>query len=346
MILPYKTPFTLGHDVADVVTKVGSVVSKFKVGDEVYARPADHRIGTFAEFISINENDVAMKPKNIPMEEAATIPLVGLTAWQALVEIANLHMVKEYVSNDAYSYWSLSSIYSQMVREAITFMSLATFRKYAKWINPNLSHRRNRRQISWERLRANAPKQILHMDLTIFRPSDHTRVYIYLVMDNFSRAILGWKASLQYSSDIALKNLKEVCDKYDLLKSDTRLIVDDGPENSGYINEFLTFPGVQLKKQIAPLDIRQSNSMIESVNKRLKYDYLFTKELSNFEAVEFFLPDAIDSYNNKPLIILSAYTPLEVLHGAFPDKYRFKESSRITVTQRKLANQKRKCCVM
>ena len=90
MILPYKTPFTLGHDVADVVTKVGSVVSKFKVGDEVYARPADHRIGTFAEFISINENDVAMKPKNIPMEEAATIPLVGLTAWQALVEIANL----------------------------------------------------------------------------------------------------------------------------------------------------------------------------------------------------------------------------------------------------------------
>jgi len=90
MILPYKTPFTLGHDVAGVVTKVGSKVSKFKVADEVYARPADHRIGTFAEFISINENDVALKPKNLSMEEAASIPLVGLTAWQALVEKANL----------------------------------------------------------------------------------------------------------------------------------------------------------------------------------------------------------------------------------------------------------------
>jgi NADPH:quinone reductase-like Zn-dependent oxidoreductase len=90
MILPYATPFTLGHDVSGVVTKVGSNVSKFKVGDEVYARPADHRIGTFAEFISINENDVAIKPKNISMEEAASIPLVGLTAWQALVEKANL----------------------------------------------------------------------------------------------------------------------------------------------------------------------------------------------------------------------------------------------------------------
>lgn len=90
IFLPYKPPFTLGHDVAGVVTKVGSRVSKFKVGDEVYARPADHRIGTFAELISMNENDVALKPKNVSMDEAASIPLVGLTVWQALVEKANL----------------------------------------------------------------------------------------------------------------------------------------------------------------------------------------------------------------------------------------------------------------
>lgn len=90
LILPYKAPFILGHDVAGIVTKAGSKVSKFKVGDEVYARPADHRMGTFAEFIAINENDVAFKPRNLSMEEAASIPLVGLTAWQALVEKANL----------------------------------------------------------------------------------------------------------------------------------------------------------------------------------------------------------------------------------------------------------------
>jgi NADPH:quinone reductase-like Zn-dependent oxidoreductase len=90
LILPYKLPLTLGHDVAGVVTKVGSAVTKFKVGDEVYARPAVERIGTFAEFISIDETDVAIKPKNLSMEEAASIPLVGLTAWQALIEKANL----------------------------------------------------------------------------------------------------------------------------------------------------------------------------------------------------------------------------------------------------------------
>jgi NADPH:quinone reductase-like Zn-dependent oxidoreductase len=90
LLLPYKPPFTLGHDVAGVVIKVGSEVTKFKVGDEVFARPRDHRIGTFAEFIAISEDDVAIKPKNLSMEEAASIPLVGLTVWQAFVEKANL----------------------------------------------------------------------------------------------------------------------------------------------------------------------------------------------------------------------------------------------------------------
>lgn len=90
LILPYKMPLVLGHDVAGEVIKAGSKVSRFKVGDKVYARPADYSIGTFAEFISIHENDVALKPNNITMEEAASIPLVGLTSWQALVQIANL----------------------------------------------------------------------------------------------------------------------------------------------------------------------------------------------------------------------------------------------------------------
>src|SRR5947207_5298681 len=90
IFLPYRPPFVLGHDVAGVVTRVGPKVRRFKAGDEVYARPRDHRVGTFAEFIAINEADVALKPKNISMEQAASIPLVGLTAWQALVEVAKV----------------------------------------------------------------------------------------------------------------------------------------------------------------------------------------------------------------------------------------------------------------
>lgn len=90
LILPYRPPFILGHDVAGVVVRVGPRVRQFKVGDEVYARPDDFRIGTFAELIAVKEDSVAIKPKNITMKEAASIPLVGLTAWQALVEKARL----------------------------------------------------------------------------------------------------------------------------------------------------------------------------------------------------------------------------------------------------------------
>src|SRR5213080_4534512 len=89
-ILPYRLPLILGHDVAGVVVGVGSRVRRFKPGDEVYARPADGRIGTFAEFIAIKEDDVAITPKTLTMEEAASIPLVGLTAWQVLIERAIL----------------------------------------------------------------------------------------------------------------------------------------------------------------------------------------------------------------------------------------------------------------
>jgi len=90
LILPYRLPLILGNDVAGVVVRVGRKVRRLKPGDEVYARPHQDRIGAFAELIAMNEADVALKPKNLTMEEAASIPLVGLTAWQVLVERARL----------------------------------------------------------------------------------------------------------------------------------------------------------------------------------------------------------------------------------------------------------------
>ena len=95
LILPYRLPLILGHDVAGVVARVGPRVRQYKVGDEVYARSDDFRIGTFAEFVPVKEASLALKPKGLTMEEAASIPLVGLTAWQALVEKANLKKGKK-----------------------------------------------------------------------------------------------------------------------------------------------------------------------------------------------------------------------------------------------------------
>ncbi|WP_285766080.1 NADP-dependent oxidoreductase [Peribacillus sp. SI8-4] len=87
LLIKYDLPLILGNDFSGVVAKVGTKVTRFKVGDEIYARPRKSKIGTFAEYISIHENDIALKPHNLSFEEAASIPLVGLTSYQALHDI-------------------------------------------------------------------------------------------------------------------------------------------------------------------------------------------------------------------------------------------------------------------
>jgi NADPH:quinone reductase-like Zn-dependent oxidoreductase len=88
--LPYKPPLILGHDLAGVVETVGAAVTRFSPGDAVFARPRDGRIGTLAEYLAVDEDDLAHMPSNLSMTEAAGLPLVGLTAWQVLVERANV----------------------------------------------------------------------------------------------------------------------------------------------------------------------------------------------------------------------------------------------------------------
>jgi NADPH:quinone reductase-like Zn-dependent oxidoreductase len=89
-ILPYSLPLVLGNDVAGTVVAVGAKVRGFKPGDEVFARPGKDRIGTMAERIAVAEADLALKPASISMAEAGSLPLVALTAWQALVERGNV----------------------------------------------------------------------------------------------------------------------------------------------------------------------------------------------------------------------------------------------------------------
>ena len=90
LLLKYKRPFVLGHDLAGTVERLGTDVRDFVIGDEVYSRPRDLRIGAFAEYIAIDHADLARKPKSLSMHEAAAVPLVALAAWQALVDVAEV----------------------------------------------------------------------------------------------------------------------------------------------------------------------------------------------------------------------------------------------------------------
>ncbi len=89
-IIHYTFPWVLGLDVSGVIEAVGAEVTRFAVGDEVWSSPTHRRPGSYAEYVCIDEREVARKPKNLSHEEAASMPLVGLTAYQCLVDKGRL----------------------------------------------------------------------------------------------------------------------------------------------------------------------------------------------------------------------------------------------------------------
>lgn len=131
-VLPYRMPLTLGHDLAGTVVRTGSKVSRFKVGDKVYARPDDLRIGTFAEYIAVRESSVANKPSNLSMEEAASIPLVTLTAWQVLVETAKIQKGQKVFIQAGSG--GVGSIAIQLAKHLGAFVATTTSTRNVEWV--------------------------------------------------------------------------------------------------------------------------------------------------------------------------------------------------------------------
>ncbi|MDY1241992.1 NADP-dependent oxidoreductase [Pseudomonas aeruginosa] len=132
LILPYRMPLVLGHDVAGTVVRVGPRVREFKPGDEVYARPDDFRIGTFAEYIAVKEGSLAHKPANLTMEEAASVPLVALTAWQVLVEIAKLKRGQKVFIQAGSG--GVGTIAIQLAKHLGAFVATTTSTSNVEWV--------------------------------------------------------------------------------------------------------------------------------------------------------------------------------------------------------------------
>jgi NADPH:quinone reductase-like Zn-dependent oxidoreductase len=132
LILPYRLPLILGNDVAGTVVRVGPGVTRFKPGDDVYARPDQDRIGTFAELISVREGSLARKPANLSMEEAASIPLVALTAWQALVETAQLKKEQKVLIHAGSG--GVGTIAIQLAKHLGAFVATTTGTSNVDWV--------------------------------------------------------------------------------------------------------------------------------------------------------------------------------------------------------------------
>jgi len=132
LILPYSLPLVLGNDCAGVVIALGAAVKGFKPGDAVYARVPEQRIGTFAERIAVDQNAVALKPANLSMEQAAGIPLVALTAWQALVDIARLQKGQKVLIHAGSG--GVGTIAIQLAKHLGAVVATTTSTANVKWV--------------------------------------------------------------------------------------------------------------------------------------------------------------------------------------------------------------------
>lgn len=254
---------------------------------------------------------------------------------------SEVSIIKKYLMNKRFKNWSVTSIYYQALRDKAIFMSISTWFKYANRLGIKRKFFKLNRKAEIG-IRATRPLQLLHMDVTIFKPMDHTRIYIYFIVDNFSRTILNWTASVEYSSRIALSVLKDAIHKHNI-EIDSTLVTDGGPENHGEVSRFISDKR-NIKHVIAQKDIIQSNSMVEAVNKHIKYYYLFKKNLKDLNDTRNYLSISIEDYNNKPHGRLYGLTPNETLKGYVPNKDRYKNDIQNARKNRILLNQSIECC--
>jgi hypothetical protein len=207
------------------------------------------------------------------------------------LSIKEVSTIKNYLRDHLSDLSTKSAVYGKIIREGKAYFSLRTFYHYARLLGYKTNVKKKQRNYSG--IKANRPKEILHMDVTVYKLPDNTKAYIYLIQDNYSRHILNWKISKQYNSHIAVENLKEACYKHDLLKEERiDLIVDGGIENKGEVLKFIREQGI-IKLKIALKDIPSSNSMIEKLNMQLKYYHLLKNDIPNYNALLIALPKAI-----------------------------------------------------
>jgi putative transposase len=159
-------------------------------------------------------------------------------------------VIKHYCSDPRFLQWSLSSVYEMIKREGAAYFNISTFYKYVNLLHLKRSGLAHRRKHHHTGIRANAPLQIIHADVTIFRTADNHKNYIHLIQDNFSRAILQPAVQRNCTAHTTFENLKVVYEKHlhPAGMEDCLLISDDGSENYGPVKGFIEsskYPSIQ-----------------------------------------------------------------------------------------------------
>jgi transposase InsO family protein len=225
------------------------------------------------------------------------------------------------LKNESFTYWPLVSVYYYALHNKLVSMSLSTWYKYAALLNITRMKPKSIKHYGVS-VRALAPNQCWHADVTQFKTQDGVLHYIYLVVDNFSKMVLSWAVDTRLSGQIRATTfrdaLKTALLHHPVIEEGINLVVDGGSENNNTtVDEFIaSISGIDIRKIRALKDVCFSNSQAEAVNRILKTAYLNHKHIPNTTGLYSTLKEVIHDYCHlRPHGSINGLTPFDCYTG-------------------------------
>jgi transposase InsO family protein len=164
-------------------------------------------------------------------------------------------------------------------------------------------------------IRARAPGELLHLDVTIIKLLDGTRAYLHAVIDNYSRRILSWTLEDRLGSGGTCQILREAASQMSARSKGTTVVADSGSENVNQAVDDL-LEGEELTRVLAQVEVTFSNSMIEAFWRSLKHGWLYLRALDSSTALQRLIEFYVAAHNEvMPHSAFGGQTPDEMYFG-------------------------------
>ncbi|WP_418639273.1 DDE-type integrase/transposase/recombinase [Winogradskyella sp.] len=222
--------------------------------------------------------------------------------------------IKHYMTHKDYKHWSKSSIYLRAIRNNAIHCGLSTFYKYCRLLGYGNLKSFSKKD-TYKPLITSRPNEVWCADVTIFKTEDHTKHYIHILMDHYSKKIIGCRIERSSSGKTIRALLQNAFEEY--RPNATLFLTDGGSENvNSNVSSFLESTENKLIHRIAQRNVVFSNSMIEAFNKVLKHQFLYPRTITNGTALNKVMAEVLPIYNNqRPQLILGGNTPHETFNG-------------------------------